>query len=583
MNQFRLRARHRRILFFAARIASSIIFWDTIMARIGFRSYVRRHRRERLRSYAVRFRAMAIHMGGVMIKVGQFLSSRLDVLPPEITDELSGLQDEVPAEPFPGIRALAEQELGGPLEEKFEWFDPTPLAAASLGQVHRARLAFPPRRVDGGTVEESASRPSERQASRQEQVQSSEKPPEPLRDVVFKVQRPHIDQIVEVDLSALKTVGRWLMRYRVVREHANVPTLLSEFAETVRQEIDYLNEGKNAETFAQNFADDPKIHVPRVVWSHTTLRVLTLEDVYAIKITDYAGISAAGIDRAAVASRLIDTYLRQIFEHGFFHADPHPGNLFVTPGEAGQWQLTFVDFGMTGLVPPQYRAGLREMVIGIGTRDAARVVHAYQLLDALLPTADVKKLEQAEAQLFDAFWGLSMSDLRKIRPEQMRKFGHQFREMMVTMPFQVPNNLLMLLRTVAILSGMCTGLDPDFNVWNELAPYARRLVEEEASTSWRVYLDELLNALQALVALPGQAGRVFSQLEAGQLAVQTPEVTRQMVILARAMDRLTAGLLFTALLFGGILLYNAGHAVLSGVLFVSSALVLLGMLFSRGN
>jgi predicted unusual protein kinase regulating ubiquinone biosynthesis (AarF/ABC1/UbiB family) len=141
----------------------------------------------------------------------------------------------------------------------------------------------------------------------------------------------------------------------------------------------------------------------------------------------------------------------------------------------------------------------------------------------------------------------------------------------------------MLLRTVAILSGMCTGLNPDFNVWNSLAPYARRLVEEETRSNWRVYLDELLEALQALVALPGQAGRVFSRLEAGELAVKTPEVDRQMVALGRAMDRLTAGLLFTALLFGGILLYNAGHAALGGVLFVGSALVLLGMLFARGR
>jgi predicted unusual protein kinase regulating ubiquinone biosynthesis (AarF/ABC1/UbiB family) len=580
MNQLGLRARHLRILLFAGRIAASIIFWDTILARIGFRGYVRHHRRERLRSYAVRFRVMAIRMGGVMIKVGQFLSSRLDVLPPEITDELSGLQDEVPAEPFSGIRALAEQELGAPLEERFEWFDPTPLAAASLGQVHRARLRSSPRGATGvpapNTVE--ASEVEEPALGRGESEGPSA---EPLRDVVFKVQRPHIDQIVEVDLSALKTVGRWLMRYRAVREHADVPELLREFAATVRQEIDYINEGKNAETFARNFASDPKVHVPRVVWSHTTLRMLTLEDVYAIKITDYSSITAAGIDRAEVAGRLLDTYLRQIFEHGFFHADPHPGNLFVTPGNDGHWRLTFVDFGMTGVVPPQYRAGLRDIVIGIATRDAARVVHAYQLLDALLPTADVNKLEQAEAQLFDAFWGLSMSELRKIRPEQMRKFGHQFREMMVTMPFQVPNNLLMLLRTVGILSGMCTGLDPGFNLWNQLAPYARQLVEEEAKTGWRDYLDQLLDALQALVALPGQSSRVFARLEAGELTVQTPDVTRQMVRLARAMDRLTAGLLFTALLFGGILLYNAGHTTLGGVLFVSSALMLLGMLFSR--
>jgi len=548
-----LRARHRRILFFFARVVASVVFWELVLARIGFRSYVRRNRPERMRGYAIRFRALAIRMGGVMIKVGQFLSSRLDVLPPEITDELSGLQDEVPAEPFPGIRALAEQELGGTLEDKFAWFDENPLAAASLGQVHRARLR--------GEMD----------------------PEQPFLEVVVKVQRPHIEQIVEVDLSALRTVGGWLMRYRPVREHADVPALLREFSATVRLEIDYLNEGQNAETFAKNFAGDPLVHVPRVVWGRTTRRVLTLEDVYAIKITDYAAITAAGIERSKVASKLLDTYLQQIFEHGFFHADPHPGNLFVTPGQDGSWQLTFVDFGMTGTVTDTYRAGLREMVIGIGMRDAARVVRSYQMLDALLPGVDLQRLEQAEAAVFDAFWGLSMSELRKIRPEDMRKFGHQFRELMLTMPFQVPNNLLMLLRTVAILSGMCTGLDPDFNLWTEIAPYARELVEKEATKGLRDWLDELLDVLQNLVALPSQASRLLAKLERGELAVQTPQVMRQMRSITRAMDRLTAGLIFTALLFGGIWLYNTGSTTLGGVLFAGSGLVLVSMLLLRGG
>ena len=576
MNQpSRLGARHRRIIWFSARIAASIVFWDLFIARIGFRSYVRRRRPERLRGYAVRFRKMAIRMGGVMIKVGQFLSSRLDVLPPEITDELSGLQDEVPAEPFPGIRALAEAELGGTLEDKFEWFDENPLAAASLGQVHRARL-----RSSLGTAELPLLSAAEGDGPN-EAV--------PFPEVVVKIQRPRIEQIVEVDLSALQTVGGWLMRYRPIRERADVPALLREFSETVRLEIDYLNEGQNAETFAKNFADDPLVHVPRVVWGRTTRRVLTLEDVFAIKITDYAAITAAGIDRAAVANRLFDTYLKQIFDHGFFHADPHPGNLFVTPAQSagvtpGQdraWQLTFVDFGMTGSVPESYRDGLREMVIGIGTRDAARVVRAYQMLDALLPGVDLKRLEQAEAKVFDAFWGLSMSELRKISPEEMRKFGHQFRELMLTMPFQVPNNLLMLLRTVAILSGMCTGLDPDFNVWTQMAPYARELVEKEVTKGVRDWLDELLDVLQNLIALPSLASRLLAQIERGELAVQTPQVMRQMTLITRAMDRLTAGLIFTALLFGGIWLYNAGSTTLGGILFAGSGLVLVGMLFPR--
>jgi predicted unusual protein kinase regulating ubiquinone biosynthesis (AarF/ABC1/UbiB family) len=150
-------------------------------------------------------------------------------------------------------------------------------------------------------------------------------------NVVVKVQRPNIASIVTVDLSALQRVGNWLMHYRPVREHADVPALLREFSSTVLEEIDYVREAENAEKFFENFKDDPDVHVPRIVRSHSTLRVLTLEDVYAIKITDYAEITKAGIERGDVANKLLDTYLKQIFEDGFVHADPHPGNLFVTP------------------------------------------------------------------------------------------------------------------------------------------------------------------------------------------------------------------------------------------------------------
>jgi predicted unusual protein kinase regulating ubiquinone biosynthesis (AarF/ABC1/UbiB family) len=297
--------------------------------------------------------------------------------------------------------------------------------------------------------------------------------------------------IVEVDLSALQRVGNWLMRYRPVREHADVPALLREFSGTVREEIDYLNEAGNAEKFFENFKDDPDVRVPRVVRSLTTLRVLTLEDVYAIKITDYAEITHAGIERGDVAKKLLSTYLKQIFEDGFVHADPHPGNLFVTPlGADGdfprRWKLTFVDFGMTARVPEGVRDALREMLIGVGTKDAGRVVKSYQQLGMLLPGADLKLIEQAESQVFDRFWGMSMSELRKTDPDEIRKFAHQYRDLIFSMPFQVPNNLIMLARTVAILSGMCTGLDPDFNLWEQLSPYARKLIEQETKGNRRL-------------------------------------------------------------------------------------------------
>ena len=550
-----LRGRYFRILYFFAGVIARFILWELVIARVGLRKWARRTRPERFRREAVRFRALAIHMGGVMIKVGQFLSSRLDVLPPEVTDELANLQDEVPAEPYAAIKELAEQELGASLTDKFEWFDESPLAAASLGQVHRARLRLEDE-ADG------------------------------FRNVVVKVQRPHIASIVEVDLSALKRVGNWLMRYRPVREHSDVPSLLREFSSTVREEIDYVHEAENAEKFSENFKDDPDVHVPRVVRSYSTLRVLTLEDVFAIKITDYAAITAAGIERGDVANKLLDTYLKQIFEDGFVHADPHPGNLFVTPlGEEGEsprkWKLTFVDFGMTARVPENVRDALREMLIGVGTKDAARVVKSYQQLGMLLPGADLKLIEQAEAQVFDRFWGMSMSELRKTNPDEIRKFAHQYRDLIFSMPFQVPNDLIMLGRTVAILSGMCTGLDPDFNLWNQLAPYARKLIEKEATKGINDWLEELGGMLQNLIALPSQASRVLAQTEGTGLLVQSPQMSRDVRSLTRSVDRLTGGIIFLGLLLGGVLLYNADNIIYGEGMLVAALLSLLWILFAR--
>ena len=553
----RLRGRYFRILTFFAGVIVRFVYWELIVRKIGFRQLARRTRPERFRGEAVRFRALALRMGGVMIKVGQFLSSRLDVLPPEITNTLADLQDEVPAESFSDIRQLAERELGAPLTEKFEWFDENPLAAASLGQVHRARLK---------NNEEAD-----------------------FIDVIVKVQRPNIASIVDIDLSALKRVGNWLMHYRPVREHADVPALLREFSSTVREEIDYQQEAKNAETFFENFKDDKTVHVPRVVQSRTTLRVLTLEDVYAIKITDYDVITAAGIDRPEVARKLLTTYLEQIFEDGFFHADPHPGNLFITPlpptkgskRKFMRWQLTFVDFGMVGHVPENLRAGLRETVVAVGTRDSARLIKSYKTLGFLLPGADTQALEQASAAVFDRFWGMSMSELRNVRPSDVHDIGHRVRDVMVETPFQVPNDLLMLVRTVAILSGMCTGLDPDFNLWEQLSPYARKLVEEQASSAFNLdnILKQIGDIVQILVALPSQASRVLAKMESGGLVVQSPQITREVRSLGRSVDRLTGGVVFAALLFSGVMLLNSGNVQLGQGLLGAAVATFLWVLF----
>ena len=560
---FMFRARYRRILVFFAGVILNLAWWDLFLPRIGLRALSRRTRRERLRRIAVSFRGLAIAMGGVMIKVGQFLSARLDVLPTEITDELAGLQDEVRPESLADIRAVAEAELGAPLEEKFADFSPQPIASASIGQVHSALLR-------GGPEGEQPAR------------------------VVVKVQRPHIQEIVAVDLAAIRVVGGWIQRYPPVRRRANVPAMLREFSDSLHEEIDYITEGKNAGTFAENFRSRPDVRVPGVVWSHTTRRVLTLEDVGAIKITDYAAIEAAGLDRAEVAARLFDTYLKQIFEDRFFHADPHPGNLFVTPLETGPvgvdsppasaarpWKLVFVDFGMVGRIGPNLFTGLREILIAVGTQDPARLVRGYDILGVLLPGADRDLLERATARVFERFWGKATSDMMNMHPREAVEFVNEFGGLLREMPFQAPENIILLVRCVGILSGMCTGLDPSFNVWTSVAPYATRLVEEEEGGRLRFLIKELGEGLRPLLTLPRKTETLLNRIEQGRLEVRTPDLRASLVHLERSLGRLAGAIVFAALLLSAIQVFLAGYLLMAGGLGLGALAALAWVILRR--
>jgi len=551
-----LRKRYRRILWFFATVTLSFIFWDIFLPRIGLRRLSRRNRQQRFQKVAHKFRVLAVQMGGVMIKVGQFLSARLDVLPREITDELAGLQDEVKPETFEDIRRVAEAELGAPLGERFLSFEESPMAAASIGQVHRATLP-------------------------------AEVPGDPPVRVVVKIQRPQIDRIVATDLAALRVVGGWLMRYEPIRRRVNVPRLVEEFSRTTLEEIDYLHEGKNAETFASNFKDQPEIRVPAVYWKFTTRQVLTLEDVQAIKITDYAAINAAGVDRAEVARRLFDTYLKQIFEDQFFHADPHPGNLFVLPLDETKpdgrrkFQLVFVDFGMTGDLPSRTYTALREILIGVGLKDVSRIIRAYQALDILLPGADVLLLEKATARVFERMWGKTAPELMEMHPAEAAAFVQEFNDLIFDLPFQVPENLVLLVRCLGILSGICTGLDFDFNVWLSIAPYAEKLAGGEGGLNWKSILAEAVEFLRLLYSLPRKAETLLQKMEQGKLEVQTPVLAEHTLRLEAGVRRLTAAVIFTAFLLAGVQLYLGGAQGLAAASAAGAAVAFLWLIFTR--
>lgn len=541
------RARYRRILRFAAWHLAVTWWYELLLPRLGLRRITERTRTRRMIRFARRFRALAVELGGLMIKVGQFLSSRLDVLPPEITKELEDLQDEVPPVPFPAIRDLAEAELGTPLENIFAVIEETPIAAASLGQAHRATL-LPAAAEDAG-----------------------------MSGVVVKVQRPGIEAIVDVDLAALRRVGGWLSHFRLVSDRADMPSLVEEFAQTSLEEVDYLQEAANSERFDADFAGDERVAVPRVAWERTTRRVLTLEDVTAIKITDTDGLRAAGIDPVEVAPVFASVMFDQLFTTGFFHADPHPGNIFVTPtpGAGGlPWRLTFIDFGMMGEVPPGTRSGLRKLLIAAAARDGGGLVWAIGEIGVLLPTADTAELERAMSRLFTRFGGMGFAELREVDPREFLAFANEFGELVRSLPFQVPENFLLIIRAMSLTSGVCSSLDPRFNLWDSVEPYAARLLREERGNLLQDAGRQVFDAAAVAFRLPQRLDRLAARAEEGSLTVGNPRLERQVARLDRTVRRAVSAILSAALLIAGAILRHDDPA-LGTVLLAVSVLPLL--------
>lgn len=548
-----LRARTRRILWFGAWTIARVLWWEVVLRRLLGSQRVNRSRLQRYSQLAREFRDLAISMGGVLIKIGQFVSSRVDVLPREVTDELADLQDEVPPEHLGDIRAIIETELGQSLEQAFAWFDASVQAAASLGQTHRARL------------------------------HSGEQ-------VIVKVQRPGIALIVETDLAAVRTVLYWIRDYPPLRRRADVIRLLDEFSRTLYEELDYVREAENAIRLAENFAARPDVIVPRPYRRLCTRRILTLQDVEAIKITDCAALAAAGVDRKQVAARLLDVYLKQVFEDGFFHADPHPGNLFVHPvGDPAErprpFKLAFVDFGMTGRVAPTVQTHLRQALVGLAMRDSHRIVRAASELGFFLPEADLPTIEQAVNQLLARFYGMSMDELRRLDLRELHAFFQQFQQLLFEMPIQLPQDYIYLGRTVGILSGLATSLDPDFNVWAAVQPYAEKLVSAEISGGLGDWLKPIGELFGVALRMPVTADRVLERALANNLVVRIAlanEMRREFSALIVSINRLRQTILFATLLLGGIVLI-INHLDVWGGALIGLAVVsaLIGWLTER--
>ena len=395
---------------------------------------IARERRAPVPIGPVRLRRALEELGTTFIKLGQVLSTRPDIVPPDYEVELARLQDGAPTIATADVVTAIERSLGRPIAALFASFDPVPIAAASIGQVHAATLP------DGS-------------------------------EVVVKVRRPGVVERVRVDLDLLERVARAAARRSEVARRYDPLGLAREFGATLLAELDYVREGRNAELVATGFAGNARVHVPAVVWDRTCDAVITEERVRGTKVDDVRALDAAGLDRSAVARDFADAYLSMVFVHGFFHADPHPGNVFVEPGG----RIGFVDFGMVGSVRPGTARGLGSILVAVVAADAVGMADGLLRLGIACDDVDRPTLERDLARMLLRYSRLPLEDLH-LGPLLADVMGvvreHRLR---------LPSDLALLLKTVMMCEGVAARLDPEFELVPMLLPYAARLATGDQS------------------------------------------------------------------------------------------------------
>lgn len=474
------------------------------------RRLLRRDEREMLGA-PQRLRLALEELGPTFVKFGQILSTRPDLLPPAYIAELSKLQDTVPPAPWEVIKPRIEEELGGPLDTLFATFDPEPMAAASLAQVHAATL------TSGDQV-------------------------------VVKVQRPGIRRTIDVDLEILYDLARLAQERTPLGRLYDLVEIAEDFATTLRNELDYRREGRNADRFRQNFADEPYIYIPRVYWDYTTGRVLTLERISGIKIDDIVALDEAGYDRHQIALNAARIIIKEVLIDGFFHADPHPGNFVVMPDHV----IGAMDFGMVGHLSPHLKEDLVQLYIASVRLDSEGIIDQLIRMGAAQGRVDRERLRRDLERLLTKYQGVPLKEIRaKEVVEEIMPIAYRHH-------LRLPSDLWLLGKTLAMMEGIGLKLDPDFDVFAISEPYVRRFL-------WQMYSPTLLGRKlltgvsdwsDFLLDLPKQVPRLLDQMERGdiQINVDIPRADSILSRLDRIANRLAISLLVAAFIMALALL-----------------------------
>ena len=393
---------------------------------------------------AIQLRELLTKLGPAYIKIGQALSTRPDLVPPVYLEELTQLQDQLPAFPNEIAYRFIQEELGASPKEIYAELSPDPIAAASLGQVYRGKLK---------TGEE----------------------------VAVKVQRPDLRERITIDLYILRRLAGWTQK-KVKRVRSDLVGILDELGTRIFEEMDYINEGENAERFFQLYGHLKDVYVPKIYWEYTNRRVLTMEWINGLKLTQAEEIGALGIDARYLIEVGVQCSLRQLLEDGFFHADPHPGNLLATL----DGQLAYLDFGMMSEIKPAQRYGLIEAIVHVVNRDFDALAKDYVKLDFLSPDTDLTPIIPAFARVFANAQGASVAEMN------IKSITDELSDLMYEYPFRVPPYYALIIRSLVTLEGIAIHIDPSFKVLSEAYPYVSKRLLTDPSPELRASLQDLL-------------------------------------------------------------------------------------------
>jgi ubiquinone biosynthesis protein len=462
-----------------------------------------------------RVRRTLEELGTTFIKLGQFLSGRADLLPPEYIAEFSKLLDSAPKVPVDQIREVIEEELGVPVADLFATFDDVPIAAASIGQVHRATLP------DG-------------------------------QRVVVKVQRPGIERQVEADLDLLLGQARFLEKRSETMRDYNLVAVAGELAHSLREEMDYRLEGRNADRVRTNLSSDARLVVPQVYWNLTTRRVITLEYIDGIQFNELDRLRQAGYDLSSIARLAVEAYLKQVFVDGFYHADPHPANLMVV----GK-QIAFLDFGNAGYLTPAQKELLGDLFLQILDEDPGGIARTVLKMGAVRGRPSLEDMERDLQRLLVRYWGL---------PLEKMPVGEMLAEIFAA-AFQhkvfLPADLALLARTIITLEGTARALDPNFVLADAVRPFATQLVRDRLSplVAGRRALRTLRQATDLAQDLPRRVDDLWDQLEQGDLTLGI-DVRRMLDVVGHAqgmVNRIAFSIVVAALIVGSALMLLGGQ------------------------